>query len=111
MYSPIVAMLLLSTPSTSCQSPSACMIARSSAYAYFVETVVGRSEVYMLRRGARTDPRGTPLCVRFKCCYVCNQHVAVCATDTLLCVRSARCYVCDQHGGIYGVVLRNGFLA
>jgi len=29
----------------------------SSAYAYFLETVVGRSEMWMLkRRGARTDP-------------------------------------------------------
>ena len=32
-YSPTFAMFLLSTPSTACQSPSACMIARSSAYA------------------------------------------------------------------------------
>jgi len=44
-YSPSVAMSLLSTPSTACQSPSACMIARSSAYAYFLEMVVGRSEM------------------------------------------------------------------
>jgi len=44
-YSPTVAMSLLSTPSTACQSPSACMIARSSLYAYFLETVVGRSEM------------------------------------------------------------------
>jgi len=37
------------------------MIARSSAYAYFLEMVVGRSEMYMLkRRGARTDICGTP---------------------------------------------------
>jgi len=36
-YSPSVAMSLLSVPST------ACMIARSSAYAYFLEMVVGRS--------------------------------------------------------------------
>jgi len=43
-YSPSVAMSLVSTPSTARQSPSACMIARSSAYAYFLETVVGRSE-------------------------------------------------------------------
>jgi len=34
-----------STPSTACQSPSACVIARQSAYAYFLETVVGRSEM------------------------------------------------------------------
>ena len=40
-----VAMSLVSTPSTACQSPSACMIARSSAYAYFLETVTGRSEI------------------------------------------------------------------
>ena len=60
-YSPSVAMSLLSTPSTASQSPSACMIAWSSAYAYFLETVAGRSEVKMLnRRGARTDPCGTP---------------------------------------------------
>jgi len=38
-YSPAVAISLVSTPSTACQSPSACMIARSSAYAYFLETV------------------------------------------------------------------------
>jgi len=44
-YSPTVALSLLSTPSTACQSPSACMIARSSAYAYFLETVVGKSEM------------------------------------------------------------------
>jgi len=49
------------TPSTACQSPSACMITRSSAYAYFLETVMGRSEMWMLkRRGAVTDPSGTP---------------------------------------------------
>jgi len=37
------------------------MTARSSAYAYFLETVVGKSEVYMLeRRGAKTDPCGMP---------------------------------------------------
>jgi len=35
-YSPAVVMPLLSTPSTACQSPSACMIARSLAYAYFL---------------------------------------------------------------------------
>jgi len=34
-YSPTVAMSLLSTPSTTCQSPSTCMIARSSANTYF----------------------------------------------------------------------------
>ena len=39
-YSPTVAMSLVSTPSTACKSPSACMIARSSAYAYFLEMVV-----------------------------------------------------------------------
>ena len=44
-YSPAVAMFLLSTPSTACQSPSACVIARSSVYAYFLEMVVGRSEM------------------------------------------------------------------
>ena len=60
-YSLTVAISLLNIPSTACQSPSACMIARSSVYAYFLETVVGRSEVHMLkRRGARTDPCGTP---------------------------------------------------
>ena len=32
-YSPTVAMSLVSTPSTACQSPSVCMVARSSAYA------------------------------------------------------------------------------
>ena len=44
-YSPTVVISLFSTPSTACQSPSACMIAGSSAYAYFLETVVGRSEM------------------------------------------------------------------
>jgi len=44
-YSPSVALSLLSAPSTAGQSPSACMIARSSAYAYFLEMVVGRSEM------------------------------------------------------------------
>jgi len=43
-YLPMVAMSLFTTPSTVCQSPSACMIARSSAYAYFLEMVIGRSE-------------------------------------------------------------------
>ena len=55
-YSPTVA--LVSTPATACHSPSACMIARSSAYAYFLETVVCRS--MLKRRGAKTDPCGTP---------------------------------------------------
>ena len=50
-------MSLVSTPSTACRSPSACMIAKSSGYAYFLEKVVGRSEMKMLkRRRARTDP-------------------------------------------------------
>ena len=44
-YSHSVAMSLLSAPSTACQSPSVCMIARSSAYAYCVDMVVGRSEI------------------------------------------------------------------
>jgi len=43
--SPTIAMYLLSTPSAACQSPSACMIARSSAYAYFLEMVVGKSQM------------------------------------------------------------------
>ena len=30
-------------PSTACQSPSACMVAKSSTYAYFLDTVVGKS--------------------------------------------------------------------
>jgi len=60
-YSPSVAMSLLSVPSTACQSPSACMMARSSAYEKFLEMVVGRSEMQMLNsRGARTDPCGIP---------------------------------------------------
>ena len=32
-------------PDRSAVSLSACMVARSSAYAYFLETVVGRSEM------------------------------------------------------------------
>jgi len=60
-YSSAAAMSLLSTPSTACQSPSVCMIAKSSVYAYFLETVVGRSEMQMLKgRGARTDPCEMP---------------------------------------------------
>ena len=51
--SPTVAMSLVSTPSTACLSPSACRIDRSSAYAYFLETVVGRSEMVLKRKGAR----------------------------------------------------------
>jgi len=44
-YSPTVTMSLLSAPSTACQSPSPCMIARSSAYACFLQMVVGRLEM------------------------------------------------------------------
>jgi len=40
----MVAMSLVSTPSTADQSPT-CIIARLSAYAYFLKTVVGRSEM------------------------------------------------------------------
>ena len=36
---------LLSTPSTACQTISACMIARSSAYAYVPEMAIAKSEV------------------------------------------------------------------
>ena len=61
-YSPTVAMSLLNTPSTDCQSLSACMIAGSSAYACVLETVVGESEMQVLkRRGTKTDPCGTQL--------------------------------------------------
>ena len=42
-YSLTVAMSLVSAPSTAYQSPSASVIGRSSAYAYFLEMVVGRS--------------------------------------------------------------------
>jgi len=51
-------MSLLTIPSTACQSSLACIMGRSSAYAYFLETVDGRSE--MKRKGARIDPGGTP---------------------------------------------------
>ena len=45
-YSPTIAMSLLSSTSTIvCQSPSACMIASSLAYAHFLETVDVKSEV------------------------------------------------------------------
>ena len=44
-YSPTVAMSLVSIPSTACQSQSALMLARSSAYAYYLEMVVARSEI------------------------------------------------------------------
>jgi len=61
-YSPTVAMSLPNTPSTDCQSLSACMIAGSSAYACVLETVVGESEMQVLkRRGTKTDPCGTQL--------------------------------------------------
>jgi len=43
-YSPTVAISLLGIPSTVCQFPSACMIGKSLAYAYFPETAVGKSE-------------------------------------------------------------------
>jgi len=36
-YSSMVAMSLLNTSSTKCQSLSACMIGRSSAYAHFLQ--------------------------------------------------------------------------
>ena len=44
-YSPTVAMSLFCTPSTVFPSPWACMIARSLAYAYFLETMASRSEI------------------------------------------------------------------
>jgi len=44
-YFPTVAMSLLSTLSTVCQSPSACMVARTLVQAYVLETVFGKSEV------------------------------------------------------------------
>jgi len=58
-YSPTVAMSLLSTPSTLYQSPSACMIARSSVYAYFLETVVVRG-VDVEEKGYKKRPYGMP---------------------------------------------------
>jgi len=56
-------MSLLCTPSTVYQSPSACVIARSLPYAYciayFLEKMVGMSEMQMLKkRGARKIPMG-----------------------------------------------------
>ena len=60
-----VAMSLLSTPSTACQPPSVWSVNPGlSAYAYFLETVVGRS------MGDRTDTCGTPLMRRWNlfCC-------------------------------------------
>ena len=44
-YSPSVSMALLSAPSTACQSPLACIIARSQGCAYSLEMVVGMSEM------------------------------------------------------------------
>ena len=44
-YFPFFAMSLLSILSIACQSPSACMIARSLAYASLLKTVFGKSEV------------------------------------------------------------------
>ena len=64
-------MSLLRAPSTACQSTPACMFARSSAYAYFLEIVVGKWEVQMLkRRGAKTDPCATPFWDVVNC-FVC----------------------------------------
>jgi len=52
-------MSLLNTSSTAFQSPSTYMIARLSVYAYFLEMVVGKSEMWLLtRRSAKTDPCG-----------------------------------------------------
>ena len=66
--SPSVALSLLSAPSTACQSPSAYMLAGSSAYAYFLEMVVGRSDMQMLkRRYTRTDQCGIPF---LRCRYL-----------------------------------------
>ena len=53
-----VAMFLGRDPSTDCQF-SSVLIARSSAYAFFVEILGGKSQINE-RRGARTDPCGTP---------------------------------------------------
>jgi len=47
-YSSTVATDLAEHPSTAHQSPSACMIVRSSAYAYFLGMVLGRSELYQI---------------------------------------------------------------
>jgi len=44
-YSSTVDMCLLSTTSTEFMSPSARVIARSLVYVYFLETVVGKSDV------------------------------------------------------------------
>ena len=54
-------MSLLSTLSAAFQSLSACMIARSWAYAYFLETVIGKSEVKKCWKGA---PRRIPVVER-----------------------------------------------
>ena len=54
-YSPSIAMSLLCAPSTACQSPSACMIAGSSAYAYFLEMVVGREAAQLSDRTASEE--------------------------------------------------------
>jgi len=45
MYSSMVSMSLFNTPFTACQPPSACVNAILSAYAYFLEAMVGKSEV------------------------------------------------------------------
>ena len=76
---------------------TACMIAQSSAYAYFLETVVGWSEMYCRcwREGA---PRRIPVGGRFRgvvTCFVCRYrwyeeddqclHVALSVTVFLKC--------------------------
>jgi len=50
-------MSLLSAPSTACLSPSACMIARSSAYACFLETEIQQRKPALLLRAQITLDR------------------------------------------------------
>ena len=55
-YSLTVSLSLLSTPFTAYQSPSAWLNVRSSAYAFFAETVVGRvRDVYIEVKGCQAD--------------------------------------------------------
>jgi len=54
-YSPTVAISLFDTPSIACQSASVCMIGRSSAHAYILETVVGRLEMWVVSVEVRQD--------------------------------------------------------
>jgi len=74
-------MCLLCIPATVCQSPSACMIARSFLYAYciayFLEKVVGR-DADVEEKGCQDDTYGAPFWRRCNVCRCwCNGEAAI----------------------------------